>query len=69
MNTEEDSLTSEEAADGQAVIERLITGKPLNPEVARRVRARAQKITDQLRQQHGEMNIAVDLIREIRGEE
>ena len=69
MKTDEDSLISEETADGQAVMDRLITGKPLNPEVARRIRARAQKITDERRRQHGEMNIAVDLIREIRDEE
>jgi hypothetical protein len=69
MKTEENSVVSEEAADGQAVMDRLITGKPLDPEVARRVRARAQKITDELRRQHGEMNIAVDLIRAIRDEE
>ena len=69
MKTDEDSLISEETADRQAVMDRLITGKPLNPEVARRIRARAQKITDELRRQHGEMNIAVDLIREIRDEE
>lgn len=69
MKTEELMRTSEEAADGQAVMDRLITGKPLDPEVARRVHARAQKITDELRQQYGEMNIAVDLIRAIRDEE
>ncbi len=68
MKTHEDPLTTE-AADTKAVIEHAMSGKPLDPEVARRVRAEAQQITDALRRQHGEMNIAVDLIRETRDEE
>jgi hypothetical protein len=55
-------------ADEAAVTEHLLSGKPLDPEVYRRVRARAEQITAQLRQQHGDMNIAIDLIRDIRDE-
>lgn len=53
-------------ADEAAVAEHLLTGKPLNPEVYRRVRARADQITAQLRERYGDMNLAVDLIRDIR---
>lgn len=55
--------------DERAVLDRLATGKPLDPETYRRVRERAERITERLRQKQGEMNIAVDLIREIRAEE
>jgi len=55
-------------ADEAAVAEHLLTGKPLDPEVYRRVRARAERITADLRQRHGDMNLAVDLIRDMRDE-
>ena len=53
-------------ADEAAVTEHLLTGKPLDPDVYRRIRARAEPITAQLRQRYGDMNLAVDLIREMR---
>jgi hypothetical protein len=55
-------------ADEAAATEHLLTGKPLDPEVYRRIRARAEQITVQLRQRYGDMNLAVDLIRDIRDE-
>jgi hypothetical protein len=55
-------------ADEEAVTQHLLTGKPLDPAVYRRVRARAEQIRAALRQQHGDMNLAADLIREIRDE-
>jgi hypothetical protein len=50
--------------DAQAVIEHAMTGKPLDPEIARRVRERSEQGTENLRQKYGTLNIAVDLIRE-----
>ena len=41
----------------------------LDPEVYRRVRARAEKITAELRRKYGDMNLSADLIREVRDEE
>jgi hypothetical protein len=67
MKTQEDPRTAE-AVDAQAVLEHAFYGKPLDPEVRRRVRERAEKLTEALRRQHGEMNVAVDLIRETRDE-
>ena len=55
-------------ADEAAVTEHLLTSKPLDPEIYRRVRARAEQITAELRQRYGDMNLAVDLIRDIRDE-
>ena len=60
--------TAQVESDEAAVTEHLLTGKPLDPEVYRRVRARADQVTAQLRQRGGDMNLAVDLIRDIRDE-
>jgi hypothetical protein len=60
---------SEQQADEEAVHEHILTGKSLDPEVYRRVRARAEKITADLRQKFGNMNISAELIREVRDEE
>lgn len=57
-----------ELADSQAIIEHLLHGTPLDPEVDRRVHDRAAKITDELRRMHGTVDIAVDLVRQVRDE-
>ena len=54
--------------DLDAVMERIATGKPLDPESSRRIRQRAERITEEIRQKHGELDIAVQLIRETRDE-
>jgi hypothetical protein len=66
-----DELTSraEVDADALAVIEHAMTGKPLDPEVARRVRERSERATEELRRRCGTLDVAVDLIRETRDEE
>lgn len=60
---------TEQQADEEAVNEYVLTGKALDPEVYRRVRARAEKITVELRRKYGDMNLSADLIREVRDEE
>jgi hypothetical protein len=60
--------TDQARADEDAVNEHVLTGKPLDPEVYRRVRARAEKITAELRQKYGVLDIAADLVRETRDE-
>lgn len=60
--------TTEKTTDKEALIEHLTSDKPLDPEVYLRIRERGLRITEKLRQQYGEMNIAVDLIRETRDE-
>ena len=55
-------------ADLDAVLERIANGKALDPESSRRIRKRAERITEEIRQKHGELDIAVRLIRETRDE-
>ena len=73
MNTEvlieqpfADEVPSELDADTEAVIIKLMTGKPLDPETYRRIRERADRITEEVRRKHGTLNIAVDLVRQAR---
>lgn len=53
-------------ADTQAVIDHIVSGKFLDPEVARRVRERAERIRGEIRQKHGILDIGVPAIRELR---
>jgi hypothetical protein len=55
-------------ADLDAVMEGIATGKPLDPDASRRIRQRAKRITEEIRQKHGQLDIAVQLIRETRDE-
>jgi hypothetical protein len=55
-------------ADEQAVWDQVITGKPLDPEVAARVRERGERVTEAIRRKFGTVDIAVPLLREIRDE-
>jgi hypothetical protein len=60
---------AEQQADEETVNEHVLTGKPLDPEVFRRVRARAEKITAELRRKYGDVNLSAHLIREFCDEE
>jgi hypothetical protein len=55
-------------ADEQAVMKKLVTGKPVSPEIAARVRARAERITERFRETYGDKMPTIDLIREVRDE-
>lgn len=55
-------------ADVQAVAEHAATGKPLDPAVVFRVRARAAQARQQTLVDHGVQEIGVQIIREIRGD-
>jgi acyl-coenzyme A synthetase/AMP-(fatty) acid ligase len=57
-----------EKADESAVMASFLAGAPLDPEVARRVHERAQRIREAIRERHGIVDIAVPAIRELRGE-
>lgn len=58
----DDPLTRE--SDAQAIMDHYISGKPLDPAIAARVRARSEKITAEVYRKFGELNVAVDLLRE-----
>jgi len=59
-------MMTTETTDGEAILQSLVTGKPVDPEIAKRIRERAHEITERLRRVHGTMDIAVPLLREIR---
>jgi len=63
MSTEA-SLTQEES-DLQAALEHAVKGIPLDPEVHRRIKERADAVRKELKRR-GKTNVAVELIREIR---
>ena len=52
--------------DIQAVFDAYAKGQAVDPEVARRVREHADRMREEMFRKHGYLNIAVDLIREIR---
>jgi hypothetical protein len=60
------SIPPDVAADNQAVLDHVLTGVRLDPEVARRVHERALRIRQEILQKHGLLNAAVDLVRETR---
>ncbi len=43
----------QERADFEAVLRHALHGEPLDPEVARRVEERGQRVTDEIRRVHG----------------
>jgi hypothetical protein len=55
--------------DLEAVAAAVFSGRRPDPELARRVRERAQRSTEAIRRRSGELNIATDLIRQGRVEE
>ena len=63
-----DTTVSEVSADLEAVVNHLVSGNPLDTHVTRRARQRSERLTDELRRSRGELNVAVDLVREIRDE-
>jgi hypothetical protein len=54
-------------ADEDAVSEHMLTGKPLDPEVRRRVQARAEVMTEEVRRVHGDVDVD-QLLRDARDE-
>lgn len=56
-------------ADTEALMERIIHGTPLPADVYRRIRQRGETLREEMRREYGTVEIAVDLIREIRDEE
>ena len=55
-------------ADAEAVSAAAAAGRPVDPEVAKRVRERSERIQQQLLARFGVRDIAVDLIRQGREE-
>lgn len=53
-------------ADGEAVIEAIMAGRKPDADVARRVRERAKRVTEETRRKHGVLDIGAPAIRELR---
>jgi len=68
MNTTEitTDLPPDLQADTEALLAHLTTGQPLDPEVARRIRERGDRIREEVFQKYGLLNIGVPAIRELR---
>jgi hypothetical protein len=56
-------------ADGEAVIEAIAARRKPDPDLVRRVRERAAKLTEEIRQKYGTLDIGVPAIREFRDRE
>jgi hypothetical protein len=68
MNTPESSNDVSADADARLVAECVAAGRPIPPEVVRRVQERAERARKELLATHGVQNIGVAIIRELRGE-
>ena len=68
IETNDTGVRAEVLADAQLIAECVSAGRPIPPEVVRRVREEAQRITEAIYQKHGLLDIAVPAIRELRGE-
>jgi hypothetical protein len=62
------AIPSEVMADAQLVAECLAAGRPVPPEVARRVQERGERIRAEVLAAHGPLDVGVPAIRELRGE-
>lgn len=63
------SIPTDILADAEAVIEAIMSGQKLDPETARRIDERAQKVTDEIGRKHGVLDIGGPAIRELRDRE
>jgi len=53
-------------ADGEAIVAAVMAGKKPDHALARRVRDRAERITEGIRKKHGVLDIGAKAIRELR---
>jgi len=61
-NTGSDALARD---DYQAVMRRVAEDTPVEPELARRVRERAERVADEIRREHGDIDV-VKLLHDAR---
>lgn len=67
-NSHPNVIEPDATADAHVIMECVAAQKPVPPEVAARVRERADQARTMLLATHGVQDIAVQIIREIRGE-
>lgn len=56
-------------ADVEMLFKSIAAGQPVDPDLAKRIRTRSEQLREELRKEHGILDVAADLIREIRDEE
>ena len=70
METNVDNVIPPDVQADLAEVCRMIPlGGVKDPELIRRIDERARRIQEEIRRTHGELDVAVDLIRETRDEE
>jgi hypothetical protein len=59
MNTETEttSIDPQVLADLDAVMRRIIDGTPVDPEISRRIRERAERVTDEIYRARGDLDV------------
>lgn len=67
-NDHDNSIPPDIMADAQAVADCVAKRQQVPPELARRVRQRAERIRQEILEKHGIQDIGVPAIREFRGE-
>jgi hypothetical protein len=67
MTNEHENTSSDPQArdDYQAVMRHVAEGTPVEPELTRRVRERAERITEEIRREHGDIDV-VKLLHDAR---
>jgi hypothetical protein len=70
MSTEanDTSIPPDVMADMQAVADAVAAGRRIDPEMARRVKSRADQVRADILAAHGLQDIGVQIIRDIRGD-
>jgi hypothetical protein len=68
MSTSEHTNDTSPEVDARLVAECVAAGRPIPPEVARRVQERADQARKEVLAAHGVQDIGVPIIRELRGE-
>jgi hypothetical protein len=66
---EKNVIPADILADLEEVARQAASGGVSDPELLRRVRERSEQVRREILQKHGRLNVAVDLVREIREEE
>ena len=68
MSTESNTagIPPDVITDAQLIADSVAAGKPIPPDVFRRVQERAEGIRQRVFQQHGVVNVGVPAIRELR---
>ncbi len=67
MSTETETIDPQALADHEAVMRHVAAGTPPDPELARRVRERSQRLAEETRRRCGEVDVDA-LIRSARAE-